>query len=92
VFFLAIKHWRSSIDSIQNEFQVTIIPLIDCVDTNDNDTPSIDEDPVITRSTTITLREDWALVAGHRTFKIEYKNFIRNYLSLFRFELYRFLL
>ena len=71
---LALKQWKSSIDSVQNQFQVTITPLIDCVDTNSDDTPSIPEDPVI--STTITLREDWGLVANHRTFRVEYKKFI----------------
>jgi hypothetical protein len=83
ISFVALKQWKSAIDYIQNRFDVRIIPIIDSVDENSSDTRSnVSREPEAkSHSTTIKLRDDWALIAGHRTFKIEYKEFIRNYLQ-----------
>jgi hypothetical protein len=72
----------STVDVIQNKFNVTINPIIDCVDENSIDTRSTVsiEPETKPHRTTIALRSDWALIAGHRSFKIEYREFIRNYL------------
>jgi hypothetical protein len=88
LLFVALKQWKSAINFTQNKFQVTIIPLIDCVDENSIDTRPDDSNGHAdrSRSTTIKLRDDWALIAGHRNFKVEYKEFIRNYLSSFQSE------
>jgi hypothetical protein len=83
ISFVALRQWKSAIDYIQNRFAVRIIPIIDSVDENSSDTRSnVSREPEAkSHSTTIKLRDDWALIAGHRTFKIEYKEFIRNYLQ-----------
>lgn len=72
----------SSTDSIQRRFNVTITPIIDYIDDDTISTISIESD-TRSRQTKIKLRQDWAVVAGHPKFKIEYKDFIRNYLNTF---------
>jgi len=70
-----------TIELIQNKFDVTINPIIDSVDEHNDDIRSnvsseYDSRP---RQTKIQLRPDWAMIAAHRKFKLEYKEFIRNY-------------
>ncbi len=85
-----------TIGQIQNTFDVTISPIIDNVDENSDTrsissmpkipfnvdtrptTSSVFEDKP--RPTTIKLGLEWALIAAHPRFKLEYKEFIRNYL------------
>ena len=80
----------SSVDRIIAKFHVTVTPIIVDVDERYEDenrsisTPqnvpfhlpsSSTNKPSLT---TITLRPEWAMVAAHRVFQIEYKEYIRN--------------
>ncbi|CAF3561359.1 unnamed protein product [Rotaria sp. Silwood1] len=93
----AFKRWISTVEQIQIKFQITINPILDSVDEN-NDTESISSTHAApstidtcsiasngfddrSRQTTIKLRPDWVLIATHPKFKLEYKEFIHNELS-----------
>jgi hypothetical protein len=84
----------STIDRIQNKFDLTIKPIADSVD-DDNETRSTTSTRIgmqnhdtrsmtsrksddVSRSTKIKLRDDWAMIAAHPRFALEYKEFIRN--------------
>jgi hypothetical protein len=67
-------------ESIQTKFNITINPIIDSVEENNDDIRSNVSigDVSRPRQTTIKLRPDWALIAAHPKFKGEYKEFIHN--------------
>ena len=68
-----------NIRPIESQFKVTINPIIDCIDDDQSDVSSQHEDPLpspLPSETIITLRDDWAIIASHRKFKLEYKEFI----------------
>ncbi|CAF0928899.1 unnamed protein product [Adineta ricciae] len=89
----AYKNWMSNVDKIIAKFHVTVTPIITDIDERCKDedrsistpqsipfhlpSPSTNK-PTLT---TITLRPDWAMVAAHRVFQIEYKEYIRHELG-----------
>ncbi|CAF0879399.1 unnamed protein product [Adineta ricciae] len=89
----AYKSWMSIVDRITAKFHVTVTPIIVDIDERCEDedksistpqsipyhlpSPSTNK-PALT---TITLRPEWAMVAAHRVFQIEYKEYIRNELG-----------
>jgi hypothetical protein len=82
----AFKEWMSAIDKIKEKFQITVTPLIDNVDENEHiDSPQSIPFNIGTLSdnralpTKIILRSEWAMVAAHPVFQLEYQNYICNY-------------
>ncbi|CAF1381804.1 unnamed protein product [Adineta steineri] len=89
----AFKQWMVNHEQIQSQNDITINPIIDGVDEN-NDTKSnsiqavpsnIDTCSVTStisndepHQTTIKLNPDWTLIASQPKFQAEYKTFIRN--------------
>lgn len=82
-------------ETMENKFSITISPIIDNVDENNIIRPIMEDATSVnlnTRTTTthasvddicrtvIKLRPEWALIASHEKFQLEYKAFIRIYL------------
>jgi hypothetical protein len=86
LLFKAFKQWMLKIELIKKKFHVVINPIIDSVDDDiqSNVSNEPDQKP---RQTTLTLRPDWTIIAGHKKFKLEYKEFIRNYFTKTSFSI-----
>jgi len=80
----------STVEKTTEKFHIIVSPVVNNVDDNDDgenisslvenipfniNTPSMDKSGL----TTIKLRPEWAMVASHPMFKLEYKDYIRNY-------------
>jgi hypothetical protein len=86
----ALKQWLSNSDITKQKFNVDIKPNIQCVDKDDRKNTSrrsstsqsikSTEDNTASQ-VTINLNRGWAMVAGHRKFGIEYKNYISRLLN-----------
>ncbi|CAF1935738.1 unnamed protein product [Rotaria magnacalcarata] len=88
----AFKQWLPKVEQIEDQFHVTITPMIDCVDeTNDSGSvhsattvaSNVDSRSTVSagldnrnRSTTIKLIPDWSMIVRHPKFQPEYKEFI----------------
>jgi hypothetical protein len=86
----ALKQWLSTNDVTKQKFNVDIKPRIQCVDEDNRNSASCRSLPSQTIKSnanntspqlTINLRREWAMVAGHPKFSIEYKNYIRRSLN-----------
>ncbi|CAF4559652.1 unnamed protein product, partial [Rotaria socialis] len=88
----AFKQWLSKVEQVEDQFQVTITPMIDCVDET-NDSGSVHSATTVAsnvdsrstasagldnrnRLTTIKLIPDWSMIVRHPKFQLEYKEFI----------------
>jgi len=101
----ALKQWLSISNAIKQKFNVDIKPSIKCVDEDDGNSTSRRSSTLqstksktdnTTSQITINLRPNWEMIAGHRKFSIEYKNYIRRslcrslYIHIFDKQLRRF--
>ncbi len=101
----ALKQWLSINNAIKQKFNVDIKLSIKCVDEDDRNrssrrssaTKSVKSKVDNTTSPiSINLSPDWTMVAGHRKFSIEYKNYIRRsfrrslYIHIFDNQLHMF--
>lgn len=81
-----LEKWLSNSDIIEKNFNITLVPSVKCVDDENkttvyhrlSDLKSMRSEGD-TRSSTVTmdLRRQWAMIAGHRIFSIEYRDYIR---------------
>jgi hypothetical protein len=90
----ALKRWLSTSDATKQKFGIDIKPKVKFADENDNigtahatrtaqstkPKPNNKSPPMA-----IYIRRGWALIAGHPTFSIEYKNYIRTLTYIERF-------
>ncbi len=80
----------STVEKTIAKFHIIVTPVVNNVDDEDDsenisslvenipfniNTPSMDKSHL----TTIKLRSEWAMVASHPMFKVEFKDYIRNY-------------
>ena len=85
----ALKEWLSTVEKTKAKYHVMINPIIDNVDGKSNSpniTSSAQNIPFNfqqPRLTAIKLRPEWAMAADHPVFKVEYKDYIRNFLIIF---------
>lgn len=86
----AYQQWMSNVEKIKAKFNVVVFPVTNPIENNETPPPSLAQNipfnlhtassidqPQVTK---IKLRQEWALVATHRIFKQEYKDYIRKLL------------
>jgi hypothetical protein len=70
-----------TVEKTKTRYGITITPVVDSVDDNENNTASVQNIPFnidTPHLTKIKLRAEWAMVAGHPIFQFEFKNYISN--------------
>ncbi|CAF1511634.1 unnamed protein product [Adineta steineri] len=88
-FMSAFKEWMSTVEKIIAKFRVIVTPIISNLDDranseSSNNTIAQNIQPVSMEkqnTTTITLRSEWAMVAAHPIFKMEFTNYIHDELG-----------
>ena len=89
-FISAFKQWMSTIEKTMAKFHIIVTPVVNNMDDKDDSDSIISaaqsipfniNPPLMNKShrTTIKLRSEWAMVASHPVFTVEYKDYIRNY-------------
>jgi hypothetical protein len=87
VLFLisAFKDWMLTVERTKTRYNIMITPVIENIDDKDDNESNPDSAQSIPfnigkpHTTTIKLRSEWAMVAAHHVFGVEYKEYIRNY-------------